>query len=141
MAEIFKMLAVGKEGENMAELCEVAVIGAGPYGLSIAAHLAARNIPHRIFGKAMETWATQMPKGMLLKSDGFATSLYDPARSFTFEHYCRERNMPYADLGIPPASRGFRRLWSCVPAPPRAAPRGGDGQKSGVRRQPLSVAA
>ena len=89
----------------MAELCEVAVIGAGPYGLSIAAHLAARNIPHRIFGKAMETWATQMPKGMLLKSEGFATCLYDPARRFTFERYCRERNIPYADLGIPPALR------------------------------------
>ena len=91
----------------MAEICEVAVIGAGPYGLSIAAHLAARNIPHRIFGKAMETWATQMPKGMLLKSDGFATCLYDPARSFTFERYCRERNIPYADLGMPPRLEDF----------------------------------
>jgi thioredoxin reductase len=91
----------------MAELCEVAVIGAGPYGLSIAAHLAAANIPHRIFGKPMETWATQMPKGMLLKSEGFATSLYDPARSFTFASYCRERNLPYADLGIPPRAEDF----------------------------------
>ena len=91
----------------MVEPCEVVVIGAGPYGLSIAAHLAARNIPHRIFGKAMETWATQMPRGMLLKSDGFATCLYDPARSFTFERYCRERNIPYADLGIPPRLEDF----------------------------------
>ncbi len=91
----------------MAETCEVVVIGAGPYGLSISAHLAANNIPHRIFGKAMDTWATQMPKGMLLKSDGFATSLYDPARSFTFERYCRERNIPYADLGTPPRREDF----------------------------------
>jgi len=89
------------------ESCEVAVIGAGPYGLSIAAHLAARNIPHRIFGKAMETWATQMPRGMLLKSDGFATSLYDPGHTFTFERYCRERNIPYADLGVPPRLEDF----------------------------------
>ena len=91
----------------MTELCETVVIGAGPYGLSIAAHLAARNIPHRIFGKAMETWATQMPEGMLLKSDGFATSLYDPRRTFTFERYCRERNIPYADLGIAPRLEDF----------------------------------
>jgi thioredoxin reductase len=91
----------------MTELCEIAVIGAGPYGLSIAAHLAAAKTPHRIFGKAMETWATQMPKGMELKSDGFATSLYDPARSFTFERYCRDRNIPYADLGIPPRLEDF----------------------------------
>ena len=91
----------------MVETSEVAVIGAGPYGLSIAAHLAARNIPHRIFGKAMETWATQMPRGMMLKSDGYATGLYDPARSFTFERYCRERNIPFANLGIPPRLEDF----------------------------------
>ena len=91
----------------MSKSCEIVVIGAGPYGLSIAAHLAARNIPHRIFGKAMETWATQMPRGMMLKSDGFATSLYDPGRTFTFERYCREWNIPYADLGIPPRLENF----------------------------------
>ena len=85
----------------MQGLGEIAVIGAGPYALSIAAHLSARNVPHRIFGKAMETWSTQMPKGMLLKSDGFATSLYDPGRTFTLERYCRERNIAYADLGVP----------------------------------------
>jgi thioredoxin reductase len=89
------------------EFSEVAVLGAGPYGLSIAAHLAARNVSHRIFGKAMETWATQMPGGMLLKSDGFATSLYDPKRTFTFARYCRERNIPYAGLGIPPRLEDF----------------------------------
>jgi thioredoxin reductase len=44
---------------------------------------------------------------MLLKSDGFATSLYDPARTFTFERYCRERNIPYADVGIPPRLEDF----------------------------------
>ena len=91
----------------MAETSEVVVLGAGPYGLSIAAHLAATNISHRIFGKAMETWATQMPKGMLLKSDGYATGLYDPASNFTFERYCRERNIPYADLGVPPRLQDF----------------------------------
>jgi lysine/ornithine N-monooxygenase len=89
------------------ELSEIVIIGAGPYGLSTAAHLAAHNVPHRIFGKAMETWATQMPKGMQLKSDGFATSLYDPGRTFTFERYCRERKIPYADLGIPPRLEDF----------------------------------
>src|SRR5262249_42296135 len=89
------------------ESSDICIIGAGPYGLSIAAHLAARNIPHRIFGRAMETWAKQMPKGMLLKSDGFATCLYDPRRAFAFKHYCRERNISYADLGIPPSLEEF----------------------------------
>ena len=91
----------------MPEFCEIAVIGAGPYGLSIAAHLSARNIRHRIFGKVMETWNTQMPKGMLLKSDGFATSLYDPGRTFTLERYCHDRKKAYADVGVPPRLEDF----------------------------------
>jgi len=42
-----------------------------------------------------------MPKGMLLKSDGFASSLYDPDSSFTLRHYCEEMKLPYADVGLP----------------------------------------
>ena len=40
----------------------VAIIGAGPYGLSIAAHLAANETEYRIFGKPMHTWKQVCPK-------------------------------------------------------------------------------
>src|SRR5215467_10639190 len=80
---------------------DIAIIGAGPYGLSIAAHLRARNIEHRIIGDPMQFWLGHMPRGMLLKSDGFASSLYDPGDDFSLRHYCEERNVEYADLGTP----------------------------------------
>lgn len=80
---------------------DVVVIGAGPYGLSLAAHLSSQNVRFRIFGKPMQTWAMQMPKGMRLKSEGFASSLSDPGRRFTLAHYCKERGIPYADFGLP----------------------------------------
>src|ERR1700739_4804318 len=80
---------------------DVVIIGAGPYGLSIAAHLRARNVHFRIFGSPMRTWIEQMPKGMRLKSDGFASSLFEPDSKFTLEAYCREKGLPYADLGLP----------------------------------------
>jgi lysine/ornithine N-monooxygenase len=80
---------------------DIAIIGAGPYGLSIAAHLRARDIEHRIIGDPMQFWLEHMPKGMLLKSDGFASTLYDPGGDFTLRHYCKERNVEYADLGTP----------------------------------------
>lgn len=35
---------------------DVAIIGAGPYGLSLAAHLKSHNVEHRIFGAPMRTW-------------------------------------------------------------------------------------
>ena len=50
---------------------DTAIIGAGPYGLSIAAHLQTRGLDYRIFGSPMYAWIKQMPKGMLLKSEGF----------------------------------------------------------------------
>jgi thioredoxin reductase len=85
----------------MLNIADIAIIGAGPYGLSIAAHLRARGIEHRIIGDPMRFWLGHMPKGMLLKSDGFASTLYDPQGDFALKHYCEERNIEYADLGIP----------------------------------------
>jgi thioredoxin reductase len=80
---------------------DVAIIGAGPYGLSIAAHLRARGVSFRIFGKPMSTWSTQMPKGMRLKSEGFASSLSDPDSEFTLRDYCQQHGLPYSDTGLP----------------------------------------
>lgn len=98
----------------------VAVIGAGPYGLSVAAHLRARRIPFRIFGDPMESWRDSMPRGMLLKSEGFASSLYDPAGECTLERYCREQSLPYQAVGDPvPLERfvayGVEFQRRCVP--------------------------
>jgi thioredoxin reductase len=78
----------------------VTIIGAGPYGLSIAAHLRALGVPFRIFGKAMESWSVRMPKGMSLKSEGFASSLQDPD-GYTLKSFCETRSLPYGDIGVP----------------------------------------
>src|SRR6185437_4362296 len=79
----------------------IAIIGAGPYGLSLAAHLRARRLPFRIFGEPMLSWRRHMPRGMLLKSEGFASSLYDPEGFFTLGQYCKDAGLPYADVGNP----------------------------------------
>lgn len=79
----------------------VAIIGAGPYGLSIAAHLRARGVEFRLFGNPMESWHTRMPAGMYLKSEGFASDLYDPKRSVTLKRFCAQMGIGYADIGLP----------------------------------------
>jgi cation diffusion facilitator CzcD-associated flavoprotein CzcO len=79
----------------------VAIIGAGPYGLSIAAHLRARGIEFRIFGSPMHSWRTRMPAGMFLKSQGFASNLYDPAGRFTLQRFCAENGFPYEAIDVP----------------------------------------
>jgi cation diffusion facilitator CzcD-associated flavoprotein CzcO len=85
----------------MSKNLDVVIVGAGPYGLSIAAHLNKTKLKYRIFGAPMETWLNHMPAGMKLKSDGFASNLYDPDSAFTLQQYCAEKNLPYADVGIP----------------------------------------
>src|SRR5580692_12124433 len=66
---------------------EVAVIGAGPYGLSAAAHLKAAGVDVRVFCKPMEFWADKMPAGMLLRSPRVASNISDPSDSHTLDAF------------------------------------------------------
>ncbi|MEU2512534.1 NAD(P)-binding domain-containing protein [Streptomyces syringium] len=67
----------------------VAVIGAGPYGLSTAAHLRARGIPVRVLGSPMVSWRANMPVGMLLKSTPDASNIDAPQPGHTLLDFCR----------------------------------------------------
>ncbi|HEX4445661.1 MAG TPA: NAD(P)-binding domain-containing protein, partial [Polyangiaceae bacterium] len=71
---------------------DVAIVGSGPYALSLAAHLQARNVEFRIFGPPMKFWR-DMPAGINLKSFGFATNVYVPASGHTFSEWCRSNGL------------------------------------------------
>ncbi|MFI1827269.1 NAD(P)-binding domain-containing protein [Streptomyces sp. NPDC020412] len=66
---------------------DVAVIGAGPYGLSVAAHAAVAGMRLKVFGRPMATWRDHMPAGMFLKSEPWASNLSDPAADHTLARY------------------------------------------------------
>lgn len=67
--------------------CQVAIIGAGPYGLSSAAYLSQAGFETRVFGEPMNFWATGMPNGMLLRSPREASTIADPKSKLTLEAY------------------------------------------------------
>src|SRR4051812_14805504 len=71
---------------------DVVIVGAGPYGLSLASYLSHRRIDRRIFGFPMSSWR-QMPPGMYLKSFGFATNIPTPEPRCTLPEYCRDRGL------------------------------------------------
>ena len=73
----------------------VAIVGAGPYALSLAAHLAARNVEHRIFGRPMLFWSQIAEAGAdrYLKSYCFGTNISTPARGFSFADYSAPRGL------------------------------------------------
>ena len=74
---------------------DIAIIGAGPYGLSIAAHLAARDVRTRIFGTPMAFWSQIAAAGNLrfLKSFCFGTDISTPAPGYKFADYSRPRGL------------------------------------------------
>jgi FAD-dependent urate hydroxylase len=114
---------------------EVAVIGAGPYGLAVAAHLNAAGISTRVLGRPMSFWREHMPKGMRLRSPWIATHIADPHASYSLDVFAgrhgiaRQEQMPIEQFvqygewfqhhavpaldprqvtSIEPAARGFR---------------------------------
>jgi len=116
---------------------EVIVIGAGPYGLAVAAHLNGRRISTRVFGQPMSFWREHMPKGMRLRSPWIATHIADPEKSYSLDVFAarhgiaRQEQLPierFVQYGewfqhhavpalearqvkrVEPAARGFRLM-------------------------------
>lgn len=80
---------------------DTVIVGAGPYGLSIAAHMRAAGKPFKIIGQPMESWKRHMPRGMYLKSEPSASSLSDPKGRLTYEKFAKETGRPYQSVGRP----------------------------------------
>ncbi len=106
---------------------DLLIIGAGPFGLALAAEATLRNLDHVVLGKPLEFWRRNMPSGMFLRS-GPDWPL-DPGDEFTIERFLWdhhlalgpgeplsvERYLAYADWfrqgrGIVPEERYVERL-------------------------------
>jgi FAD-dependent urate hydroxylase len=73
-------------------MIDVAILGAGPYGLSAGAHLnRLKGLETRVFGETMSFWEHHMPKGMKLRSPWAASHLSDPDGSLTLDGYTAAR--------------------------------------------------
>jgi hypothetical protein len=70
------------------EKCDVAIVGAGPYGLSAAAHLATvKGLELKLFGEPMSFWEQCMPEDMLLRSPWDGSHIADPENRLTLDAY------------------------------------------------------
>lgn len=75
----------------------LAIIGAGPYGLSIASHALDWHVPHQLFGDPMAFWRANMPDSMLVRSLGRSTSLSHPAGQYTLPKYLEEQGIGWEE--------------------------------------------
>jgi hypothetical protein len=65
---------------------DVAIVGAGPYGLAAAAHLRRAGVATRVFGEPMGFWR-QMPAGMLLRSNWSASNIAEQHGELSLDAY------------------------------------------------------
>ena len=85
----------------------VVVIGAGPNGLSVGAHLGHTGLEHRVFGRTMGAWRFNMPEGMMLKSEPYASDLSAPSPGFLARDYCADAQEVYHERVIPLSREQF----------------------------------
>ena len=75
---------------------DLLIIGAGPFGLAIAAQAAHLGIEHLVVGRPMEFWRKNMPQGMYLRS---ACDWHlDPVNIHTIEKFLETRGQTSHDV-------------------------------------------
>lgn len=72
------------------------IIGAGPFGLALAAYAQRMQIEHVVLGKPMSFWKEHMPRGMYLRSD--CEWHYDPFNEHTMLRYLATKQLTPRDV-------------------------------------------
>src|SRR5688572_5998437 len=75
---------------------DLLIIGAGPFGLAIAAQAAHLGIDHFVVGKPMDFWRKNMPPGMYLRSSW--DWHLDPLDVHTIESFLESRGQTTAEI-------------------------------------------
>lgn len=73
---------------------DVLIIGAGPYGISLAYDLYKRNIHFQIIGKPFSLWFDHLVPGIQLRSDWRASQLYSRDGHLDIDRYLRMHYSP-----------------------------------------------
>jgi len=80
----------------MDDTTDLLIVGAGPYGLAMAAYARHLGVDHMVVGKPMDFWKVNMPEGMYLRT-GSDVQL-DPLRIHTIEKLLEVQGRTPADV-------------------------------------------
>lgn len=71
-------------------MLDLIIIGAGPYGISLAAHASAHGLTYKLLGYPMHFWKNQMPQEMFIRTNPISIGLSDPQNVYTLERFSEE---------------------------------------------------
>ncbi|GAB7055077.1 MULTISPECIES: NAD(P)-binding domain-containing protein [unclassified Paenibacillus] len=75
-------------------MIDLIIIGAGPYGISLAAHAKASGLSYVLLGLPMQFWKDQMPQNMFIRTNPRYISFSDKENSLTIDRFCAETGTP-----------------------------------------------
>jgi FAD-dependent urate hydroxylase len=71
-------------------MLDLVIIGAGPYGISLAAHAQAHGLSYELLGYPMDFWKNQMPQNMFIRTPHDFVNFSDPEDRYTMRRYEQE---------------------------------------------------
>lgn len=71
-------------------MLDLIIIGAGPFGISLAAHAQASGLSYKLLGYPMDFWKNQMPQNMFIRTPHDFVSLSDPNDAYTIHRFAEE---------------------------------------------------
>ena len=85
-----------EKAQRMEEATDLLIIGAGPYGLAMAAYARHLGIDHVVVGKPMDFWKVNMPAGMYLRTRSDVH--IDPLGIHTIEKFLEIQGLSPTDV-------------------------------------------
>jgi cation diffusion facilitator CzcD-associated flavoprotein CzcO len=82
---------------------DLLIIGAGPFGLAMAAYAQDHSIDYLLVGRAMDSWRSHMPQRMLLRSR--CDWHLDPCEQYTIDRFLASRGLSREE--VEPLNRDF----------------------------------
>ncbi|GAA3403670.1 NAD(P)/FAD-dependent oxidoreductase [Paenibacillus hodogayensis] len=73
-----------------AAMLDLIIIGAGPYGISLAAHAGAKGLNYKLLGRPMHFWKSQMPQSMFIRTHPDSIQLSDERGEYTLQRFEEE---------------------------------------------------
>jgi FAD-dependent urate hydroxylase len=84
-------IGVQEFSDSAARKTDLLIVGAGPFGLAMAAYAKHLGIEHLLVGKPMGFWKENMPRGMLLRSG--CDWHIDPLNIHTLEEFAQTNGL------------------------------------------------